>query len=134
MDLAELMDISPFDGWTLTNRSEDEGALAPVLTPSGPVAVERLSGVLTLLRHGEPFFTTDVMGRITELVLTEEQVACTLPAKLAGGARLRVRSNRKVLLCRQAGHDLTPGLADGWIEITLAATGEHPEPFRLLLA
>src|SRR5262245_65689693 len=112
MDLAELMDISPFDGWTLTNRSEDEGALAPVLTPSGPVAVERLSGVLTLLRHGEPFFTTDVMGRITHLVLTEEQVACTLPARFAGGASLRVRSSRPILLCRQASLTLTPRVAE----------------------
>src|SRR5262245_60922375 len=134
MDLAELMDISPFDGWTLTNRSEDEGALAPVLTPSGPVAVERLSGVLALLRHGEPFFTTDVTGRITQLVLTEDQVACALPEKLSAGAKLRIRSNRQVLLCQQAGHVLTPGRADGWIEITLQATGEHPVPFRLLLA
>jgi putative isomerase len=134
MDLAELMDISPFDGWTLTNRAEDEGALAPVLTPSGPVAVERLNGVLTLLRHGEPFFTTDVTGRITHLVLTEEQVACALPAKLAAGARLRVRSKGTILLCRQASLTLTPQVADGWIEIILQATGEHPESFRLLLA
>ena len=105
-----------------------------MLTPSGPVAVERLNGVLTLLRHGEPFFTTDVTGRITHLVLTEEQVACALPAKLAAGARLRVRSKGTILLCRQASLTLTPQVADGWIEIILQATGEHPESFRLLLA
>jgi hypothetical protein len=73
------------------------------------------------------------MGRITHLVLTEEQVACALPAKLAAGARLRVRSSRAILLCQQASLTLVPQVAEGWIEITLQATGEHPEAFRLLL-
>jgi putative isomerase len=133
MDLAELMDVSPFDGWTLTNRPEAEATLAPVLTPAGPVAVERLNGVLTLFRHGQPFFATDIAGRITRLVITDERVECTLPAKLAAGARLRVRSSRPILLCQQASLTLTPQVADGWIEITLQATGGQREPFRLLL-
>src|SRR5262245_5142049 len=108
MDLAERMDVSPFDGWTLTNRAEEGGALAPVLTPAGPVAVERRNGVLTLSRHGEPFFATDIEGRITHLLLTDERVACTLPAKIAAGAKLRVRSDRQILLCRQAAQTLAP--------------------------
>ena len=76
----------------------------------------------------------DIEGRITHLLLTDERVACTLPAKIAAGAKLRVRSDRQILLCRQAAQTLAPQVSGDWIEITLAATGEHPEPFRLLLA
>jgi putative isomerase len=134
MAAAELMDISPFEGWTLTNRPPGEARLAPVLMPGGPVSLERKDGVLTLMRHGEPVFVTNIAGRITGLVLSDERVECTLPTALAGGAKLRVRSNRNVLLCRQAGRDLAPAAENGWIDVTLGATGADRETFRLLLA
>ena len=134
MAAAELMDVSPFEGWTLTNRGPDEGGLAPVLMPGGPVSVERKDGLLTLMRSGAPVLATDIAGRITGLVLSDERVELKLPAALAAGARLRVRSRRQVLLCRQAGHDILPAIADGWIDVVLRATGADRDTFRLLLA
>jgi putative isomerase len=134
MAAAELMDIAPFEGWTLTNRPPDGVTLAPVLMPGGPVSLERKDGSLTLLRHGTAIFVTNVEGRITGLVLSDERVECELPGGLAAGAKLRVRSNRHVLLCRQAGHDIVPTIEDGWIDVSLRTTGTDREIFRLLLA
>jgi len=134
MAAAELMDVSPFEGWTLTNRAPDEGRLAPVLMPGGPVSVERKDGLMTLMRSGAPVLATDIAGRITGLVLSDERVELKLPAALAAGARLRVRSRRQVLLCRQAGHDILPAIADGWIDVVLRATGADRDTFRLVLA
>lgn len=134
MAAAEIMDVSPFEGWTLTNHASDNGRLAPVLMPGGPVSVERKDGVLTLMRHGAPLFATDIAGRITGLVLSDQRVELELPGGLAAGAKLRVRTSRDVLLCRQAGHDIAPTTADGWIHVALRATGRDRDPFRLLLA
>ena len=67
MAAAELMDVSPFEGWTLTNRATDEARLAPVLMPGGPVSVERKDGLLTLMRNGAPVLATDIAGRIAGL-------------------------------------------------------------------
>ena len=134
MAAAEIMDVSPFEGWTLTNHASDNGRLAPVLMPGGPVSVERKDGVLTLMRHGAPVFATDIAGRITGLVLSDQRIELDLPGGLAAGAKLRVRTSRDVLLCRQAGHDIAPTTADGWIHVALRATGTDRDPFRLLLA
>ena len=86
------------------------------------------------MRHGAPVFATDIAGRVAGLVLSVRRVELQLPGGLAAGAKLRMRSSRDVLLCRQAGADVVPATADGWIDVALRATGADRDPSALFLA
>lgn len=64
----EVMDVSPWHGWTITN-SGAELALGPVLGPAGEVVVTIAKGLLTLARGVERLWSSDFRGPLRNIVM-----------------------------------------------------------------
>jgi putative isomerase len=80
LGVAEVTDVSPWDGWSIVNRGEDL-SLGPLLTPAGRITILVEVGALTLRRGAIMLLRTTVKGRITHLELDRGRIAMRLPAQ-----------------------------------------------------
>lgn len=80
LGVAEVVDVSPWDGWSVANLG---GPLrvGPLLTPAGRVVVSVEDGALTLRRGAAALLRTTARGRITHLELGPGRVAMVLPSQ-----------------------------------------------------
>ena len=62
MGVAEVCDVSPWDGWSIAHTGEDV-RLGPLRCPPGWARVESRAGVLTLQVEGRPVLRTTGRGR-----------------------------------------------------------------------
>ncbi|MSP83443.1 MAG: hypothetical protein EXQ94_11085 [Alphaproteobacteria bacterium] len=111
IEVAETIDVDPWEGWTLTNRGEDV-AIGPIVTPVGTATVTVRDGCLTLVRNDEPIFVTDARGRWRGLRIGRERFEAIAPADPSGSRWFTlpsVRANR----IRSATCDGHPLAADG---------------------
>ena len=91
LGVAEVMDVNPWTGWTLTNGGAPLD-LGPLESPAGAVQVGVADGALSLRRAAEKLLLTDIAGRISELCLTDRLISLRLPDTVAAGARLELPS------------------------------------------
>jgi len=126
MNIAEIMDIDPWEGWCLRNGT-DEIELGPLNSPIGAVSVSRRNGWLRLVANNELLFETTVQPGIAGLTISARSLRLTLPASLASGARLR--TSKPIIDARQAGRSLR--LQSPAKELRLQRTGKRVEPLEL---
>ena len=82
MEIAEIMDIDPWDGWCLHNGT-DEIELGPIDSPIGTVTVSRRNGWLRLSANNDLLFETTIRPGITGLAINARSLRLKLPARLA---------------------------------------------------
>ncbi len=82
MGVAQISDVSPWNGWELTNG--DDAVLGPAESPVGRVTVTRDAGWLTLSRGGKALLRTN-LARVTQLHLSPGLVSLSVPDGVADG-------------------------------------------------
>ena len=82
MGVAEVCDVSPWDGWSIAHTGEDV-RLGPLRCPSGWARVESRAGVLALDVDGAPVLRTTVRGRLRHLRHEAGSLGVELPASRA---------------------------------------------------
>ncbi len=89
---AELSDVNPWQGWTVTRRDGETYRLGPMLTPAGDATVEATGDTLAVTTENGLTLTTNMTGRLNHLHLTATDCSVFIPA----------------------------GSGDRWVEITVA--------------
>ena len=79
MGVAEVCDVSPWDGWSIAHTGEDV-RMGPLRCPSGWAQVESRAGVLALHVDGRPVLRTTVRGRLRHLRHEAGSLGVELPA------------------------------------------------------
>ena len=82
MGVAEVCDVSPWDGWSIGHTGEDV-RMGPLRCPSGWARVESRAGVLVLHVDGRPVLRTTVRGRLRHLRHEAGSLRVELPASRA---------------------------------------------------
>ena len=82
MGVAEVCDVSPWDGWSIAHTGEDV-RMGPLRCPSGWAQVESRAGVLALHVDGRPVLRTTVRGRLRHLRHEAGSLGVELPASQA---------------------------------------------------
>ena len=82
MGVAEVCDVSPWDGWSIAHTGEDV-RMGPLRCPSGWARVESRAGVLALHVDGRPVLRTTVRGRLRHLRHEAGSLRVELPASRA---------------------------------------------------
>jgi putative isomerase len=126
MEIAEVMDINPWDGWCLRNGTA-EIELGPINSPIGAVTVSRRNGWLRLSANNELLFETTVQPEIKGLTINARSLRLMLAAKLASGARLR--SAKPIAEALQANQPFR--LKHPTHDLSLRATRHGPELLEL---
>ena len=78
MAVAEVCDVSPWDGWTITHTGEDV-RIGPLRCPPGRVRIEARAGVLALYVEDSPVLRTTVRGRFRHLRSERGSLSLELP-------------------------------------------------------
>ena len=78
MAVADVCDMSPWDGWSITHTGE-EVRLGPIRCPHGWALCESRAGVFELQVDGTPVLRTTVRGRFRHLRLGERSLSLELP-------------------------------------------------------
>ena len=76
--VAEVCDVSPWDGLSITHTGEDV-RMGPLRCPSGWARCESCAGVLTLLVGEKPVLRTNTRGRLRHLRLERSSLRVELP-------------------------------------------------------
>ena len=85
--LAEVCDVSPWDGWSITHSGEDV-RLGPMRCPAGWARCEVCAGVLTLFVDERPVLQTNARGRFRHLQLERGSLGVEVPpSQPAAGER-----------------------------------------------
>ena len=78
MGVAEVCDVSPWDGWSVAHTGEDV-RMGPLRCPSGWARVESRGGVLALHVDGRSVLRTTGRGRFRHLRLEQGSLSVELP-------------------------------------------------------
>jgi putative isomerase len=89
MAVEQVCGFDPWAGWSLSNTGIDVD-LGPLLSPIGPVGARIENGVLALTRNGAPLLTTNLIGRLSKLVIGDGHIACRLETQAAKSATLHL--------------------------------------------
>jgi len=81
---AELSDVNPWQGWTVTRREGETFRLGPCLTPAGRATIEATGDHLSVEAEYGLTLKTNVTGRLTHLHLSAERCAVVMPPGPAG--------------------------------------------------
>ena len=83
MAVAEVCDVSPWDGWSIVHTGEDV-RIGPLRCPPGRVRIEARSGVLVLCVEDRPVLRTNVRGRFRHLRSERGLLSLELPPSPPG--------------------------------------------------
>ena len=83
MAVAEVCDVSPWDGWSVVHTGEDV-RVGPLRCPPGRVRIEARSGVLALYVEGRPVLRTTARGRFRHLRSERGSLSLELPPSPPG--------------------------------------------------
>ena len=83
MAVAEVCDVSPWEGWSVANTGEDV-RMGPLRCPCGWVRCEVRSGVLAVSVEDRPVLRTNVHGRLRDLRLETASLGLELPSPASG--------------------------------------------------
>lgn len=78
MAVAEVCDVSPWNGWSVANSGEDV-KLGPMRCPCGWARCEVRGGVLAVSVDDRPVLRTNVRGRLRDLRLETASLGLELP-------------------------------------------------------
>ena len=88
MAVAEVCDVSPWDGWSVANSGEDV-RMGPLRCPCGWARCEVRGGVLALSVDDRPVLRTNARGRFRDIRLEDGSLSLALPPpQSAPGERL----------------------------------------------
>ena len=76
--VAEVCDVSPWDGWSIVHTGEDV-RIGPLRCPPGRVRIEARSGVLALYVEDRPVLRTTARGRFRHLRSERGSLSLELP-------------------------------------------------------
>lgn len=94
--VAETTDVTPWNGWEVTH---DKGVcLGPLLTPAGMTTIDAADGILSISTGRETLLRTNIMGRLTDIVLERRVAAVILPPGPTGWIELPGPAIRTVRL------------------------------------
>ncbi|GGD22961.1 MGH1-like glycoside hydrolase domain-containing protein [Aureimonas glaciei] len=121
LDVAEVMEIGPWNGWEIAHTGEPV-RLGPVTSPIGAVTVLAEDGVLSLLKGDASVFSTSFLGRLDHLAIESGRFSVRLRGRAEQGATLRlpVDPGRTLVLARLGEKTVAAMVRDGWLEVDLA--------------
>ncbi|GGE04016.1 hypothetical protein GCM10011390_23690 [Aureimonas endophytica] len=107
MAVAQVMDISPWNGWELVNDGVP-ARLGPVESPVGPVTATVDGGLLTLSTEAGLLFATGARGRLRRVLVERSIVSVTLADSQEAGAlfRLGPEPSSRFIAARLAGREI----------------------------
>ncbi|WP_131118861.1 MGH1-like glycoside hydrolase domain-containing protein [Lichenihabitans psoromatis] len=127
MAVGEIMDVSPWRGWEITNTGEPM-TLGPLESPVGAISLAVADGTLSL-RLGETLMLeTNLRGRLTHLRIEPGRVSFVLPDTIETDAFLRlpqVRTDRLILAQVGADAMVASGETVRFDTIAPAAAGQR---------
>jgi putative isomerase len=120
LGVAEVMDIAPWNGWQVTNTGAPV-QLGPLTSPAGAVTLTVEDGWLTLATGAGILFSTNLRGRICDIVVDSRLLSLRL---LDGGSdetmlRIGPDLSARVWTVRRDGSDIASRLEDGCCTIDL---------------
>jgi putative isomerase len=124
LGIAEVSDVSPWDGWTV-DHTDSPAQIGPVMTPAGEAVITAADGALTIAVGGQPVLRTNIRGRLRQLRLDAQLVAMRLPATDAPAwIELPQLDPARVVLARCGGMALAPQAIAGGVRFELPSAGE----------
>lgn len=78
LGVSEIMDLSPWSGWTLVNTGED-AALENIETPLGRASITVSAGKLTVLVGKIPLLETTQRGSLQNILWQKGAISMTIP-------------------------------------------------------
>ena len=136
--VAEVCDVSPWDGWSIAHTGE-EVRMGPLRCPPGWVRCEARAGVLAVHVDGGPVLRTNARGRLRHLRLEADSLGLELPpSESVSGERpwlelpgVPVEEVTAVRLDGAAGDDLVATAGSDGARLTLP---DRSGPTRLTVA
>lgn len=114
MAVAEIIDVTPWEGFTLTNGADVK--LGPVITPNGPCSVEVLDANLRLIHHTRILLETNIPGRFRHLSLRADRLSLQLPESAVAG-QIIIPASSLPVLALQGNQAINTQLQDGRLVI-----------------
>ena len=84
MAMSDVVDVDPWDGWTISNRQRDAN-LGTIVSPAGPMSVRIADGRLLLSINGKLFLETSLPLRLSGLSIAPGHVRMTISPVDPGG-------------------------------------------------
>ena len=134
MAVAEVMDASPWSGWSLKNDGVEQ-TVGPMSSPAGAVSVSIENGELTLSRQGRPLLSTTVFGRITNLQITPVLISLTIPSGIKTPAKIDIfdLKNAQIIFAQQGGKDMVVAPFDNGVSLAITPTGRESQPVLIVV-
>jgi putative isomerase len=128
MAVEEICGFDPWSGWSLCNTGTDV-CFGPLLSPAGRVHVGTENGTLKVMRANVPFLSTDMIGRLTHLVVRDGYISFSVESTSQNEAKLHLAGidAGKVVAATLGEMDAQWRAADTGIVITLPAAEEVRE-------
>jgi putative isomerase len=124
LGVAEVTDVSPWDGWVVDN-DEQPVRLGPLTTPAGAATVVNEDGILTVAIAGRPVLRTNLRGRLRRLRVEPAAVSVLLPpGRDPGWLELPQVPSGRVALARCAGRPLAVQASGGGIRLAVPPRSE----------
>lgn len=131
MAVAEIIDVTPWEGFTLTNGVDVK--LGPVLTPNGPCSVEVRNSNLRLIHHTSILFESNIPGRLRHLSLRADRLRLQLPKNAIAG-EITIPASSMPVLARQGDQEIDTRLQDGRLFIqTRSVRGDEDRAVDVVL-
>ena len=99
MAVSEVMDFSPWHGWSVMAPTESGARIGPLQTPVGPCLVCRGDNDTWWIEHAENgsiFVKTNITGRLSNLLLEGDKPTVTLPKTGDGNYSIPFHSSETV--------------------------------------
>jgi putative isomerase len=124
LGVCEVMDVSPWNGWELTNTGEPV-RLGPLASPAGDLVVSVENGLLTLSGAGVLLFSTDLRGRLRHIVIERGLLSIRFPDGCPGTAffRLGPEMSARLVAARLDGREMATTLENGRRRIAMTGIG-----------
>lgn len=84
MAMSDVVDVDPWDGWTISNRQRDTN-LGTIVSPAGPMSVRIADSRLLLSINGKLFLETSLPLRLSGLSIAPGHVRMTISPVDPGG-------------------------------------------------
>ena len=130
MAVGEVMDISPWNGWEITNTGEDV-TLGPIESPAGSITLTVAQGILALRKGETLLLETNLRGRLSGLQREAGRLSFVLngPAATDSFVRIPHVEAHAVLVARQGNRDLPT--VDGTGGVTITGFDDPGDPDRV---
>ena len=121
MAVAEVCDVSPWEGWSISHTGEDV-RMGPIRCPYGLARIEATAGTLVLYVSDRPALRTGVRGRMRSLRLAEGMLSLELPPSAPGSGEQAWLELPGIAVGAVTGATLG-GTAAGALEVAQASGG-----------